>query len=96
MLLETARTKGDVVTLKLSSGEELIARFEEDTASGIKISKPMVLSITQQGVGMMPYLFTVNPNTTITVEHFAISVTAKTDEEFAKQYMESTTGIKLV
>jgi hypothetical protein len=96
MLLEKTRAKGDVVTLKLTSGEELIARFEDENASGVTISKPMVLSITQQGVGMIPYLFTVNPNTVITVESSAISVTAKTDEEFAKQYMESTTGIKLV
>lgn len=95
MLIEKPRSNGDVITLKLTSGEELIARFEEDTASGIKVSKPMVLSISQQGVGMMPYLFTVNPDTMVTVESSAISVTAKTDEEFAKQYTTSTTGIQM-
>lgn len=96
MLLEKTRTNGDVITLKLTSGEEIIARFEEETATGIKISKPMVLSITQQGVGMMPYLFTVNPNTTITIGYTAISVTANTDEDFGKQYTTNTTGIQMV
>lgn len=95
MLLEKPKAQGDVITLKLTSGEELIARFEEDTASGVKISKPMVLSMTPKGVGMMPYLFTVNPDTDVTINHSAISVTAKTDADFAKQYMSSTTGIEL-
>lgn len=95
MLLEKPKAQGDVITVKLTNGEEIIARFEEDTASGIKISKPMVLSMTPKGVGMMPYLFTVNPDTDIIINHSAISVTATTDADFAKQYMSSTTGIEL-
>jgi hypothetical protein len=95
MLLTKPKSQGDVITLKLTSGEEIIARYEEDTASGVKISKPMVLSMTSQGVGMMPYLFTVHPDTFITVEHTAISVVALTDEGFAKQYMTGTTGIQM-
>lgn len=95
MLFEKSRSSGDVVTLKMNSGEEIIARFEEETSTGIKISKPMMLSMSQQGVGMMPYLFTVNPNTVITFQHSSIAVMATTDEDFAKQYMQATTGIKL-
>jgi hypothetical protein len=96
MLFEKSREQGDVVTVKLTSGEEIIARFEEETATGIKVSKPMVLSMSQQGVGMMPYLFTVNPNTPIVFNHHAVTVLAVTDEDFGKQYMQATTGIKLV
>jgi hypothetical protein len=95
MLLNKPKTPGDVITLKLTSGEEIISRFEEENATGIKISKPMVLSMTPKGVGMMPYLFTVNPDTEITISYTAISVSAKTDEDFAKQYTTSTTGIEL-
>lgn len=95
MLLEKTRSSGDVVTVKLTSGEEIIARYEDETGVGIKVSKPMVLSMSQQGVGMMPYLFTVNPNTSIVFQHSSIAVSATTDEDFAKQYMQATTGIKL-
>lgn len=96
MLLEKTRAQGDVVTIKLTSGEEIIARYEDETGVGIKVSKPMVLSMSQQGVGMMPYLFTVNPNAAIVFQYSSIAVTATTDEDFAKQYMQATTGIKLV
>jgi hypothetical protein len=96
MLFEKSRAQGDVVTVKLTSGEEIIARFEEEIATGVKVSKPMVLSMTQQGVGMMPYLFTVNPNNSIVFNYQSVTVMATTDEDFAKQYMQATTGIKLV
>lgn len=95
MLLEKPKAAGDVVTIKLTSGEEVIARFEEETASGIKVTKPMMLSMSQQGVGMMPYMFTVNPDTPIVFSHSAITVLSPTDPDFAKQYTTSTTGIQM-
>ncbi len=95
MLINKGHSAGDVVTIKLSSGEELIARFEGDDASGYKISKPMVLSMTPKGPGLMPYLFTVSPDTTITVSYNTVTVIATTDKDFGNQYLESTTGIKL-
>jgi hypothetical protein len=95
MLLEKPKTQGDVVTVKLNSGEEIIARFEGETATGVKITKPMMLSMSQQGVGMMPYMFTVNPNTSIVINHTAIAVLSTTDPDFAKQYTTSTTGIQM-
>ena len=95
MILEKPRANGDVVTVKLTSGEEVIARFEEETATGVKVTKPMMLSMSQQGVGMMPYMFTVNPITPITLNHSAIAVVSTTDEDFAKQYMSGTTGIQM-
>lgn len=95
MLLEKPKSKGDVITIKLTSGEEVIARFEDDNTSGIKISKPMMLSMGPKGVGMMPYLFTVDPDTPITINNSAIAVLSATDEDFAKQYTTSTTGIQM-
>lgn len=95
MLLEKPKTNGDVVTIKLTSGEEVIARFEEETSTGIKVSKPMMLSVSQQGVGMMPYMFTVNPDTSIVFNRSAVAVISATDEDFAKQYTTSTTGIQM-
>lgn len=95
MLIEKPRANGDVVTIKLTSGEEIIARFEEETSAGVKVSKPMMLSISQQGVGMMPYMFTVNPDTPIMFNHSAVAVLSPTDPDFAKQYTTSTTGIQM-
>ena len=61
MLIDKGVTIGEVVTLKLTSGEELVAKLEEETATYYKLSRPMVIGMGQKGPGLMPYLFTVDP-----------------------------------
>lgn len=95
MLIDKGVTEGEVVTLKLSTGEELIAKLIEDGALYYKLSKPMVLSMTQKGVGMMPYLFTVNPEKEIKLFKTNVVVMEVTDKDFATAYTQQTTGIAL-
>lgn len=95
MLLEKPRAAGDIVTMKLSSGEEVIARFEKEKPEGIEVSKPMALSVSPQGIGLMPFMFTLSRDLNITIKSSNITVIVNTDDEFAKQYMSSTTGIQM-
>ena len=95
MLLDLPYKHGDTITFKTVAGEEVIARLEEETATKLKVSKPMALTATQQGLGMVPFTFTVNPATSIQVMLSSIVFIAKTDEEMAKQYLTSTTGIAI-
>ena len=95
MLIDKGVSEGEVITLKLTSGEELIARLSEETAVGYKISKPMVIGMGQQGPGLMPYLFTVSPDKDIVLLKTAVTVVTASDKSFADQYLQSTTGIKL-
>jgi hypothetical protein len=44
----------------------------------------------------MPYLFTVSPDKEIKLLKTAVTVVEATDKHFADQYIQSTTGIKLV
>jgi hypothetical protein len=43
----------------------------------------------------MPYLFTVSPDKEIKLQKSTVTVAEPTDEQFAKQFIESTTGIAL-
>jgi hypothetical protein len=95
MLIDKGVTGGEVITLKLSTGEELIAKLIEDGPLYYKLSKPMVLSMTQKGVGMMPYLFTVNPEKEIKLFKSTVVVMEATDKDFAMAYTQQTTGIAL-
>jgi hypothetical protein len=95
MLIDKGVSAGEVITLKLMSGEELVAKLVEETATHYKLSKPMVIGMGQQGPGLMPYLFTVNPEKEIKILKTAITVAEATDEVFAKQFVQSTTGIAL-
>jgi len=49
----------------------------------------------QQGPGLMPYLFTVHPDKEVKLSKTTVTLAEATDANFAKQFLESTSGIKL-
>ena len=96
MFISKGFAEGEVVTLKLTSGEEIVAKLVEDGATHYKLKNPQVIGMGPKGPGLMPYLFTVNPDTEIRLQKSTVTVAEATDEQFAKQFIESTTGIALV
>lgn len=95
MLIDKGMSPGEVISMKLITGEEIIGKMVEENAHGVKVSKPMVLSAGPQGIGMIPYMFTVSPEKDVTVNYTAIVSQSATDKQFADAYIQNTTGIKL-
>lgn len=95
MLIDKGVSVGEVITLKLTSGEELVAKLVEETDNYYKLSRPMVIGMGERGPGLMPYLFTVNPDKDIKLLKQTVTVAEATDKVFADQFIQSTTGIKL-
>jgi hypothetical protein len=93
MLLEQHYKIDDVITIKLSSGEELIGKLQEETDDFFKIRMPLTLVAGQQGLGLQQFLFTGDPEGAIKINKTAITVTTKTVDNFAKLYIERTTGL---
>ena len=96
MLIDKGVTAGEVITLKLTSGEEIVAKLVEDNPLFYKLKNPMVIGMGQKGPGLMPYLFTVDPEKEIKLSKVTVTVAEATEKQFADQFIESTTGIKLV
>lgn len=95
MLIDRGVTEGEVITVKLTSGEELVAKLVEDGLTFYKLKNPMVIAMGAKGPGLMPYLFTVNPDKEVKLLKSVVAVCEATDKQFADQFIESTTGIKL-
>ena len=95
MLLDKGVSVGEVISLKLTSGEEIVARLATETDTHYTLSKPLVIGHTPQGVGLMPYLFTVSQDKDIKLNKTTVTVAEATDKQFADQYMQSTTNIQL-
>jgi hypothetical protein len=95
MLIDKGVCEGEVITLKLTSGEEIVAKLVEDGAAYYKLSRPMVIGMGQQGPGLMPYLFTVSPDKDIKISKVTVTVAEATDKSFADQFIQSTTGIAM-
>lgn len=96
MIIETPYKATDAVTLKLNSGEELIARFVEEDTNTITITKPMALMMAQNGPGLGPFCFTVGPDAKLKLNKSGILFVHKSDAEMGKQYIESTSGIQMI
>ena len=95
MLIDKGVALNEVITLKLTSGEELVAKLVQDTESYYKLSHPQVIGHGPKGPGLMPYLFTVNPEKEIKLLKSTVTVAEATDKQFADQFIQATTGIKL-
>jgi hypothetical protein len=96
MLISKGITVGEVVTIKTTAGEEIVAKLVEDGVMGVKVSKPLCLTATKDGIGLVPFLFTTDPDAEVTISKNAIMVLAATIKDAADRYTQQTTGIKLV
>lgn len=96
MLIDKGVSAGEVVTIKIISGAEIIAKLMEETALSYKLSKPMVLSVGQTGIALMPYILSVDPEKTVEMSKSNVCMIAPTDKQFSDGYLQNTTGINLV
>ena len=95
MLIDKGVSEGEVITIKLTSGEEIVAKLVEDGAAYYKLKNPQVIGMGPKGPGLMPYLFTVDPSKEIKLLKTTVTVAEATDKAFADQFIKSTTGIAL-
>jgi hypothetical protein len=95
MLLNIPYKAGDCISVKLSSGEEIIGRLEEESGDKLVVSKPMMITATQEGLGLAPFMFSVSANAKFVLSTANVLCAVKSEDEFAKQYLENTTGIQV-
>jgi hypothetical protein len=94
MLINKGFTQGDVVSLKLTNGDELIARFEEEANGVVKINRPLALTMSGQGLGMIPWMF-LGSDDTVTLKKDHIFAIMPSKKDASDQYLTGTTGIAL-
>lgn len=94
MLIQKPLDKGDIVSIKLLTGEEILGRFETITDTEIHVKKPCTLAMGQQGMGIVPWMMTTQPEIT-KLNKATVIAYAPTDKEIARAYTEATSSIKL-
>jgi len=95
MLIELNYKKGDIISIKLVTGEELVARFEEETDTDITVDKPMSLQVGPQGIGISQFMLTMDMNSKVTMSKHNCLVIAQTRKEMSDQYIQGTTGLAM-
>jgi len=95
-LIKKPSRPGDIITFKLETAEEVIAKLVEETDTIYKLERPMTLSYSAQGVGLTPWLITSEAEATIEIEKRRVLATTPTMKNASDQYIQGTTGIKVV
>jgi|TARA_R110000803_G_scaffold42597_4_gene91270 hypothetical protein len=95
MLINKPIKDGTIITVKLNSGEELVARFESDDGDTLDITKVRTVAHGQEGLGIIPWMMTSQSNT-ISINKSTVVAYTTTDDEVAKSYQQNTTDIRLV
>ena len=94
MLIQKPLDQGDIVSIKLLTGEEVLGRYVSETDTEIHVKKPCTLAMGQQGMGIVPWMMTTQPEIT-KLNKATVIAYAPTDKEIARAYTEATSSIKL-
>jgi hypothetical protein len=87
---------GQVYTIKISNGDEIVTKIITEDADTYSIAKPLTVVPGAQGINMIHSLFTANPDKSVTINKSQVSLIAPSREEVCDSYLEATTGIKPV
>jgi len=96
MLIEVIK-ENEVVSCRLTTGEELIARLKKDkreSSNSVELTQPLIVGRGPEGFGLMPYMMTVNPESTVEIKMEHILSMAKTNDEITKGYTKQTSKIE--
>ena len=93
-MLQITLEPNTVYTFKLNSGEELIAKVKQSGGDWIVIEEPVSIAPMQQGMQMIPSVFTADPKAEFKLNTTSIAIVATTDDSLKMKYLEATTGIK--
>ncbi len=85
-----------IYSLKLATGEEIVAKVVGQTDTAVEITKPLTIGVGPQGLQMVPSLFGGNPDRKIQLNKNSVVMVTDARDELVSSYIEGTTGIKPV
>ena len=85
---------GDLITLKLASGEEVIAKYKGGADSYISIEKALVLMQGPQGLAFGTFFSTAEQNKPINIAKDKITSIAYINEKIKQEYDRVFSAIK--
>lgn len=95
MLVEKP-SKGDICSLKLVTGEEIVTKVVEEKDGYFWVEKPCTVMPSQQGVGLVQSLFTADPNKPISIKKDHVVMLVPSADQIRIHYIKTTTGLEIV
>jgi hypothetical protein len=84
-----------IITIKLLGGDEVVCRLDSHTADHLKVVKPQVVMMAQQGFGLMPFMLTGDPDEVLEIPMSAVIGVSLTIKQVAERYTVQTSGLTI-
>lgn len=88
--------KGDIISLKLVNGDEVVAELVERSDTSWVLARPMVVVGGAKGIGLIQAMFSLPATKGIEVSSDHVMMHCETVDQLRDHYIELTTGIKPV
>lgn len=106
MLQTNTLSKGTVIAIKMTTGEEVVAKYVKEEDGFMYVSHPLSLGMHQvpgengqmmQQMGFMPFAFTLNPDVIkeIPINICNIVTYFEPTKDISDGYLQQTSGIQL-
>lgn len=86
-------TQNEIYTFKLTTGEEVVARFVSQDPQGIILENPILCVLSPQGLQMMPGLFSANMDKNVRLNTTSWALIAEARDDVRNSWIQATTGI---
>jgi hypothetical protein len=84
-----------IITIKLLGGDEVVCRLDSHTTDHLRIIKPLVVMMQQQGFGLMPFMLTGDPDEALEIPTNVVVGVTLTNKAVADHYMQQTSGLTI-
>ena len=95
MIYNKKHENGEIVAIKLITGDELIAKLVEGDMDNIKLSKPMMLVHTPKGLAMSQFMMMQDIEDVIVIQTDKVIAITKANSVASGQYSQTVSSIKV-
>lgn len=93
-MLTQTRTKGDIISVKLVTGEEIFGRFVSQTADKLTMTKVMKLVLAPNGNPGFTSVLQTSEQEELEFDRNHILLIAFTQKQIKDEYLGATSGIQ--
>jgi hypothetical protein len=95
MLVENEKfKKGDTISIKLMSGEELVGSYVSESSDTFNLDKPFkLIQTSEKNYGFAPVMVTTDPNKIHSIFKNSIVIVTETYVEIKTQYKDAVNAI---
>jgi hypothetical protein len=95
MIYNKKHENGEIVAIKLITGDELIAKLVECDMDNIRLSKPMMLVHTPKGLAMSQFMMMQDIEDVIAIQTDKVIAITKANSVASGQYSQTVSSIKV-